>query len=482
MTDQQRFDAMSCHGGWVRTPVLDRLAGDGCDLLGHFAQAPVCVPSRTSLFTGRYPHAHRVLENDARLAAHEVHLFKALKQHGYHLTYTGKNHLLPHHEALANFDGFDDPLEDPAATPERRAYRDLERASLARLQDIGSYASGEYHDFPDEVTTTGRIARQVMAQLETAPPDRPWCVVGSFGDPHVPHLAPRRFEPLYPLENLPLPAWDETQLATKPKRVRIKRSAQNAAAATEADQRRYLGIYGAMCSYVDEQIGLILDRLRARPDADRTVVVFVSDHGDFAWNQGLCKKDLLLYDDLLHVPAILHWPGRIKPRRVADTLTEHIDVVPTLLDLAGIEVPFGCQGRSFAPLLRGETAVHRDEVHAEVCYPWMRLGFDTMEDLAAARAAARWHGPTYNVPGDYTKAVRTREWKYVWFGDGFEELYDLRADPGESTNLAGDTRHAATLGEMRLRLLQWFAQSADPRSPLTEREQLRQFDRWRHVE
>ena len=86
MTDQQRYDAMSAHGGWVRTPVLDRMAAEGCDLRGHYAQAPVCVPSRTSLFTGRYPHAHRVLENDARLASHEVHLFKALKQAGYHLT------------------------------------------------------------------------------------------------------------------------------------------------------------------------------------------------------------------------------------------------------------------------------------------------------------------------------------------------------------------------------------------------------------
>ncbi len=486
MTDQQRFDAMSAHGGWVRTPVLDSLAKEGADLQAHFSQAPVCVPSRASLFTGRYPHTHGVLENDARLAEHEVHLLKVLKQNGYDLSYVGKNHLLPDEELSANAHHHDIRESRPDESAERKAYLELEKASMDRLQTEGSFASGAFHDFPDEITTTGIIAAKTRERVKAAPADQPWCVVASFSDPHVPHLAPRRFERLYPLETLPLPAWDPSEPHNEPPRLPVKRGAQNVAAATEADRRRYLSIYGAMCSFVDEQVGLILETLRRRPDADRTIIVFVSDHGDFCWHHGLCKKDLVLYDDLLHVPAVIHWPQQLAPRVVSQTLSEHVDIVPTLLELAGIAIPFGCQGRSLVPLLRGKTAGHRDEIHGEVCYPWMRSGSTTFEAFRRTYAEAQTKrgemvtAPPYNVPGDYTKCVRTARWKYIWFGDGFEELYDLEADPAESRNRAGEAALAPVLQELRLRLMEWVVLTADPRSPETEKRQRAEFDLWRY--
>src|SRR5690606_3170777 len=146
-----------------------------------------------------------------------------------------------------------------------------------------------------------------------------------------------------------------------------------------------------------------------RPDADRTIIVFTSDHGDFAWHQGLCKKDLLLYKDLLHVPSVISWPEYIKPAAVENTFTEHVDWMPTLLDLMDIQIPFGCQGLSFAPLLRGETDQHRTETHAGVCYPWMHNPYDNFNSFMAAwHADRKCGGPLaksapYNVPGDYTK-------------------------------------------------------------------------------
>lgn len=478
MTDQQRADAMSAHGGWVRTPNLDQLAARGCDLRQHFAQAPVCVPSRSSLFTGRYPHAHRVLENDARLAPHEVHLFKVLKQAGYHLAYAGKNHLLPEAEARENFDAYAGLFDEGTADSRRRAYLALEQEALARLESVGSYASCAYHDHPDEVTTTGVVAARGRAELAAAPSDRPWCVTISFSDPHVPHLAPRRFEKSYPVDSLPLPSWDEAELESKHPRVRVKREAQNAAVATPEDQRKYLAVYAAMCSYVDEQIGTILQALKKRSDAERTLVIFTSDHGDFCWHHGLCKKDLLLYDDLLHVPAILSWPGRL-PARQVDGLSEHVDLVPTLLELTGLPIPFGCQGRSLVPLINGESHARADEVHAEVCYPWMRSGCGSADALRAVRAKAGVPAASYNVPGDYTKALRTRRWKYIWYGDGFEELYDLENDPHERCNVAADPSFGEQLARLRLRLMQWLAESADPRSPGNEREQLVEFSAWK---
>lgn len=484
MTDQQRFDAMSCHGGQAQTPHLDALAAGGVDLRRHYSQAPVCVPSRSTIFTGRYPHAHRVMENNVRLAPHEVHLFKPLRQAGYWIAYNGKNHLLPPAELAANLDRFFDPESIAPTSPAMAAHRQLEHEADERLRTIGSYASAMFHDSPDEVTTTGMITDHSLASLEAAPTDSPWCIVTSFYDPHVPHLAPRRFQSKYPLESIRLPETPANPFAEKPARMRVKHFAQGSDRATDAEKRHYLSVYYSMCSFVDEQIGRILTALKSRPDADRTIVVFISDHGDFAWHHGMCKKDLVLYEDLLHVPTIVAWPGQFAPRVVDRTFTEHTDLVPTLLELAGVTVPFGCQGRSFAPLLRGETEIHRDTVHAEVCFPWMRNPYPTYEDFHNAWKAAQASGSPlgraapYNVPGDYTKGLRTAEWSYNWYGDGFEELYSLHDDPEEWHNRAADPACDTVLREFREKMLHWILHTADPRNPRVEAEQVREFDRW----
>ncbi len=485
MTDQQRFDALSCHGGWIKTPHLDRLAAEGVDLRGHFAQAPVCVPSRCTLFSGIYPHAHGVLENDQLLPGCHPHLVKVLRQQAYHLAYSGKNHMLPDAELAANVTRFDPPEKRVPLSRERQAYVQLEHEAQRYLAEHDCFGSGRFHDFPDEVTTSGMIAAQTLDDLAAAPADRPWCLVSSFSDPHVPHLAPRRFAALYPEDELPLPDWQPAPEGTKPRRLRVKRGAQGSDRADPAAQRHYLAVYGAMCSYVDELIGRIMAALRGRPDADRTIVVFVSDHGDFCWDQGMVKKDLLLYDALLRVPAIVHWPAHLPARVVAGTFTEHTDMLPTLLELLGVPSPAGCQGRSFAGLLRGETNSHRTQVHAEVCYEWMRSGYDTPEEYRRAWEAARGtssplaRSAPFNVPGDHTRAVRTREWKYIWFGDGFEELYDLVNDPAESRNLAGDPRCAGELADMRRRLTDWQAMTPPAATDeATFRQHRQEYSRW----
>lgn len=456
LTDQQRFDALSAHGGAARTPHLDSVASQGVDLRQHYAQSPVCVPSRSTMFTGRYPQAHGVMENFARINESEVHLFKVLKAAGYWLAYHGKNHLLPTEEMAANFDRFTDPEFDKLDDPRRAQYIALERASLHRLTTHGSFASAMFHDFPDEATTTGVIAAQAQDSLARAPADRPWCLVASFYDPHVPHLAPRRFAARHPPHAMPVPPLPRGDAFTgKPDRLRIKYHAQGSDRATEDDKRHYLSVYASMVDFVDEQLGRLLAALRDRPDADRTLIVFTSDHGDFAWHHGLCKKDLVLYEDLLHVPAVLAWPGRIKPRLLDHTYTQHTDLMPTLLDLAGLNTPAGCQGRSFAALLTGESHTHRDAAYAEICFPWMRNPYPDYQAFRAAwdqGAPVHPPGASYNVPGDHTKSVRTADWSYLWYGDGFEELYDLRNDPEEWTNLATDTAHAETLAILRERL------------------------------
>lgn len=159
-----------------------------------------------------------------------------------------------------------------------------------------------------------------------------------------------------------------------------------------------------------------------------------------------------------------------------------------MLELCDVKTPFGVQGRSFAPLLRGETTRHQDAIHGEICYPWMRNPYPDVASFQQAWQEAqtrpghplRFTAP-YNVPGDYSKMLRTRDWKYVWYAGGFEELYDLRADPREETNLAARANQPDALRALRLQLLQWQAESQDPLSPKNQKEMFRAFSAWKGV-
>ena len=484
MTDQQRYDAMSCHGGQARTPNLDRLAAGGIDFGRFFTQAPVCVPSRCNLFTGRYGHSHGNRENNARLDRHEVHMFKALKQAGYHLGYIEKNHLLEKEE-FANFD-FVDTEEDRKGDGERAAFVQFKKQRSARLGEVASWASATFHDFDPKVTDPYLSRAGAIRFLESAPKDRPFCLAVSFADPHVPHVALAKYKEMYPLDKIRLPEFPADVLDQKAPRFKIKRQAQGSLKATDDDKRLYLAVYYAMISWVDENVGAILAALDATGRRKNTIIVFTSDHGDFNFDYGMCKKDLILLDCLLHVPCLIAWDGQIAPRVVDHTMIEQVDVMPTLLELCGVEVPFGCQGKSLVPFIRGRTDTHKDTVHAEVCPPNYRNPYKTYDEFIADWNKNHqtpghplcWTA-NFNVPGDFVKAIRTSEWKYVWYATGFEELYNLRDDPRECVNLALRGDHRAKCDELKMRLFQWHVLTEDPLDQMWHKRNLAKYDKWK---
>jgi arylsulfatase A-like enzyme len=239
--------------------------------------------------------------------------------------------------------------------------------------------------------------------------------------------------------------------------------------APEQGLRRYIAVYSAMISFIDEWVGHILNTLALRGLADNTLVVFVSDHGDFRGDHGMVKKDLLLYDSLLHVPCILRYPGRIKPQTVEKALVEQIDLYPTILDYAKINIPLGVQGVSLRPFLEGRVDQVHGAVYAEICPPLFRNPYKSADAFLAEWQKyhtadghpLQWTAP-FNVPGEFVKAIRTAELKYIWYASGEEELYDLILDPGETQNVAGDTSYAADKAALKLNLLEWHALTEDP--------------------
>src|SRR5690606_18166406 len=228
---------------------------------------------------------------------------------------------------------------------------------------------------------------------------------------------------------------------------------QKSDSADDAGRRHYVAVYLAMVSFVDEMVGNLLAALERDGLEENTIVVFTSDHGDFCFEHNLAKKDLVLNDSLLHVPFLIRWPGKIDRQDIRDTLVEQVDVMPTLLDLLGIAKPFGIQGESFAPLLLGQTRTHKDAVFSEICPPWLSNPYPDYESIE--KAAGSWASVGFNVIGDYNKSIRERDWRYCWYGNGEEELYDHRADPHELVNLAKDPGCAADKMRLKLRLLEW---------------------------
>ncbi len=479
MTDQQRFDALGANGNTViQTPNLDRLAAAGINAQRFYTNSPVCVPSRCNLFTGRYPHAHRVRENHNLLeCGREIHLFRALKKAGYRIGYVGKNHLLEKEE-FANFN-FVDLQSDFGKEPEQELLNTYYKERCERLNAEGKpeiWRAGSFHDFPDECTRTHRTVTGALRFLRERAANEPFCLCVSFSDPHVPHLAPRRFEAMYPPEKLQLYPMREGELDEKARRFHIKWRGQKADTADDAGRRHYMAVYYAMISFVDEMVGKLLDELDAQVLENDTIVVFTSDHGDFCFEHNMCKKDLVLLESLLHVPFLLRWPGRLPSRVVDHTFMEQVDVMPTLLDALGLKIPFGVQGKSLLPLLRGERNSHKDAVYGEVCPPWL---YNMFEDYAAFEAHhGSWAATPMNVPGDFNKTVRTHEYRYVWYGAGEEELYDLEKDPHEQFNVAADPAYAEAKNTMKLRLFEWYALSEDPLDPLCVRQLQHEYDGW----
>lgn len=474
MTDQQRADALGSVSPWMHTPNMDRLAAQGAQLDRMFAQSPVCVPSRVNFITGRYPHSHGSRENNAPVGAGEPHIFRVLRAAGYRVALIGKNHTF-YQEDLGKLDfAFTEPLNLVSGSAQAQAFGEHLNGCRQRMRQVACWAGAAFHGFPEELTSTHRIASAAVDYLRSADRGDPFFLWVSFPDPHAPHTAPARLAELYPLDLVPMPegalsSEEDAEVRAKASRQAVKRKAQGMVSPPEEGVRRYIAVYSAMVSFVDEHLGRILDEVERQGLAEDTILVYTSDHGDFRGEHGMVKKDLVLYDCLLNIPCIMRYPGTISPRRFRSALAQQIDLYPTLLDYAGVQPPRGLQGRSLRRLLEGQDDLSREEVYAEVCPPDFRNPYRSAEEFLAEWRRAqnveghplRWTAP-FNVPGDFVKTIRTVDRKYVWYGSGESELYDLEADPGERLNVAGDPAYAQDLDALRARLFEWHVLTEDP--------------------
>jgi len=485
MCDQLRYDCVGANGNAIiRTPNLDRLAGRSANFSNAFVQAPVCVPSRASFFTGRYPHSHRNRVNYTPLATCEVLLPARLQRAGYRTALVGKTHLYyqypptPDEARRTGFDlvdlhdgaGFTDQWSDYVRWRQANdPLRDMQYRRLARtvrqLRDSLPSDANPFRSAIDErfteTTWTGLRACERLKELASG--DRPFFLFCSFWKPHGPYEVPVPFDSMYGNVEIPLPAPEtaETIGRLPPPLQKLILRGKRAEYGMDRKELQWLyrSYYGTV-SHLDREIGLILDALKAAGVAEETIVVFTSDHGDQLLEHGLTGKNCF-FEASVHIPLMIRSPARIRPGRY-EALVESVDVLPTLLELIGLPEPLECQGRSLLPLCdgSGRQAYAREAVFAENIIPEVITGGNMDFPFEKGKGVKGIRHPD-------AKMVRTARWKYNYYPEGHAELYDLKNDPHEQRNLAADPAQKAVVDEMRQRLMNWLitADEADQVAP-----------------
>jgi len=416
ISDDLRASTLGCLGDKrCKTPNIDRLASEGTLFEAAYCQGTACKPSRTSFMYGRY-------RGKGALTLGEY-----FKQSGFYSARVSKIfHMRVPGDIIAGSDGGDVPESwterfnsrgSEAHTPgdyaclNRNIFtKELEgRQSTAmphRMFVSVSYA-GDGSDQPDYKTATKTI------ELLREHSGEPFFIAAGFVRPHYPMVAPQQYFDRYPWQEMVPPEQIAGDLDDIPKMGQPRsRSASNGIDQYPDNQKRMWAAYYATVTFMDEQLGRILDELDRLDLRQSTAIVFTSDHGYHLGDHTFWQK-ANVHEEVTRVPLIVAAPG-YEPGR-SQSIVELVDIFPTLVELTGLEPPDGLHGVSLVPVLDSPEALVKE----------------------GALSFARGH------------SWRTTDWSYMRYEDGSQELYDMRADPGQITNLAESEEHQSTLKQLR---------------------------------
>ena len=426
MADDLNTDMAAFGHRLVKTPNLDRLARRSVRFDRAYTQFPLCSPSRVSMLTGLRPDATGVedLQTDFRkLHPDVVTLPQMFQRRGYASARVGKIYHYGNPGQIGT-SGLDDPMSWDLVVNPRGIDKDEETklTNYTPARGLGSSLSFYASPAPDEEHTDGKVATETIALLEKNK-DRPFFIGAGFYRPHCPYIAPQKYFDLYPLDRIAAPPQFAEAAVQVPEAAWFTTPPNFGIDATK--QREVIRAYYASISFLDAQVGRVLDALDRLGLADNTIVIFMSDHGYFLGERGQWMKQSL-FERSARTPMMMAGPGVTARGRASKRVVELLDLYPTLAELAGISPPPGLHGRSLAPLLRD---------------PGAQWNHPALTQVLRGPATARFKG----------YSVRTERWRYTEWDDGKRgsELYDEDSDPNELRNLAEDPKHARVVAEMR---------------------------------
>jgi arylsulfatase A-like enzyme len=424
-TDGHRPEALSLSGNpIIRTPNFDRVGREGMQFRNSFVVNALCLPSRATALTGLYSHNTGCVDNQNREIPKEVPLFTdLLREAGYEVALFGKAHV----KDLGRRE-WDYYFGYPGAATDY-FWPVIEEGSDGQLE-----APQTLEGYVEDVVTERAIK---WLRKERA---KPFCLILWFQSPHAPFFRARRSLDLYNGIPIPKPATFDDDLKGYPGKPRAFAEADNkigtyvkdsetssncARSLEELTKDYYAGIVDA-----DTNVGKLFEALSDLGQLDDTVIMFSSDHGFFLGEWRMYDKRFM-HEPSIRVPMMVRYPKMIRAGSVADPMVLNLDIAPTFLELAGVEIPQWMQGRSLVPLLQGQ---------------------------APANWRQDWLYEYYEYPGPHNvrknRGVRTERYKLIHYYEAPEEfeLYDLQEDPGELHSLYGDPRYASLTSDLRQRL------------------------------
>ena len=441
MSDDLNNDLGAFGHPLVKTPNLERLAKRGVRFERAYNQYPLCSPSRVSLLTGLRPDTTRIydLTTDFRTILPDVvTLPQMFKRNGYHVARVGKIYHYGNPGQIGT-SGLDDPASWDVVVNPRGIDKDEEPqlTNLTPKRGLGSTLAYYASPAPDEAHTDGKVAAETIALLEKNK-DRPFFIGAGFYRPHCPFIAPRKYFDMYPLDRIPAPPFSKEALANLP-RPALFTDPPNWDVPLEG-QREVIRSYFASITFMDANVGRVLDALDRLGLAGNTIVVFMSDHGYLLGENGQWMKQSLL-ERSARAPLIIAGPGVATGNRASERTVEYLDLYPTLAELARLAPPPGLHGRSLAPLLRNPKA------------RWDRPALTQVRRGAAANTFMGY-------------SIRTERWRYTEWDEGRRgvELYDEKKDPAEMHNLASDPKYKKTAAEMQALLRRMVRDNGVPAS------------------
>ena len=484
ITDQQRADCMSALGHHtVKTPHLDRLASRGVLFTNAFTASQPCGPSRACIDTGRYIHANRSSWNEVSLPDDEITMGEYFSREGYRTAWVGKGYYVRDHyanrseinELLANI-GQAVPIdtdrwyEGPPPGWDNWAFEMGGDKSIysAYLREKGYQNTGaktpdgellhplEFRacKYPLSIRAEDRrpafLADRTMDFIRNAKSEeRPWLLQLNWTTPHYPVVAPDPYHKMYDVSLVMLNRHQDELTDGHPLHKVFRKESGGQCLDDEELCGQFRATYYAMISEVDYQVGRLMDFLEQEGIDKETIIVFSSDHGEYAGDHWMQDKELW-FDEAYRVPLIIADPSpeaNSTRGQKSEALVENIDILPTLMEATGMKVPHQIQGKSLMPMLHtGITPKDwRTEVHAD----WdFRFYWSSRELGLRPELCRMW-------------MIRDNDLKYVFFNALPDILYDLKNDPSEFHNLADDPKWREIVEEYRKKLMIWRMSTED---------------------
>lgn len=493
-TDQQSWSTLALYGNPVlRTPALEALASRGVVFERAYCNYPACAPSRSSMMTGRYASTIRNQANHMRIDPREITLPGALKAAGYETALIGKNHAFLEGE---NYYPDAASVDGRPGNESGRLYDELHRTfdfvfegghvgvdgseddpelaaaiEHAREKSWGQQHQWSVNPYPAEKSVTHRLTTEAVEFVSRRATgvdqgsgdqgSRPFFLWFSIPDPHTPYQVSEPYASMFDPSSIPPPIKDS--LEGKPERQMVAKLLDFNDRYDDGHFQQLRAIHYGMIRQIDDNLARFFAALDEAGLSQTTIVVFLSDHGDAMGDHGIIQKQNFFYDSITRVPFIVSWPGSIEPRRTGE-LVELVDVMPTVLDLAGVEIPGGVQGSSLRPFLTGHVSRTKEFVTIEsgeygepmtVAELYDENGEFIERGTSFAWCAFReaWVGRGV--------AIRTQRWKLCVYENGDGELYDMERDPNELANLYSDTAVAGVRSELFEKLVRWQIAKGD---------------------